>query len=89
MFLPHLEDFKRIVIKVGSSLLVDSKRGEARRDWLHGLVDDLAELHGAGADILVVSSGAVALGRSVLGLPKGALKLEDSQAAASVGQIAL
>lgn len=89
MFLPHLEDFKRIVIKVGSSLLVDSKRGEARRDWLHGLVDDLADLHGAGADILVVSSGAVALGRSVLGLPAGALRLEDSQAAASVGQIAL
>jgi glutamate 5-kinase len=89
MFLPNLQDFRRIVIKVGSSLLVDSQRGEARRDWLHALVDDLAELHRAGADILVVSSGAIALGRSVLGLPRGALKLEDSQAAASVGQIAL
>jgi glutamate 5-kinase len=89
MFLPELHDFKRIVVKVGSSLLVDSKRGAARRDWLHGLVDDLAGLHRAGADVLVVSSGAIALGRSVLGLPRGPLKLEDSQAAASVGQIAL
>ncbi|MBB4199920.1 glutamate 5-kinase [Rhodoblastus sphagnicola] len=89
MFLPSLHDFKRIVVKVGSSLLVDSKRGAARRDWLHGLADDLAGLHRGGTDILVVSSGAIALGRSVLGLPHGALRLEDSQAAASVGQIAL
>ncbi len=89
MDLPKLADFKRVVIKVGSSLLVDSARGAARRDWLHGLADDLAALHRAGADVLVVSSGAVALGRSVLGLPPGALRLEDSQAAASVGQIAL
>jgi glutamate 5-kinase len=89
MSLPKLQDFKRIVVKVGSSLLVDSKRGEARREWLHGLADDLAGLHRAHADVLVVSSGAIALGRSVLGLPSGALRLEDSQAAASVGQIAL
>lgn len=89
MLLPKLADFKRVVIKVGSSLLVDSKRGEARRDWLQGLADDIAALHRAGADVLVVSSGAIALGRSVLGLPPGALKLEDSQAAAAVGQIAL
>jgi glutamate 5-kinase len=87
--LPQLDQFKRIVVKVGSSLLVDRARGEVKRDWLHGLADDLAALHRRGADVLVVSSGAVALGRSVLGLPPGVLKLEDSQASAAVGQIAL
>jgi glutamate 5-kinase len=89
MALPDLKNFRRIVVKVGSSLLVDRAKGEARRDWLHALADDLAGLHRRGADVLVVSSGAVALGRSVLGLPPGALKLEDSQASAAVGQIAL
>ncbi len=89
MELPHLDQFRRIVVKVGSSLLVDRARGEVKRDWLHGLADDLAALHRRGADVLVVSSGAVALGRAVLGLPPGALKLEDSQASAAVGQIAL
>ena len=86
---PSLQHFRRIVIKVGSSLLVDRAKGVAKRDWLVALADDLAALHQRGADILVVSSGAIALGRSVLGLPFGALKLEDSQAAAAVGQIAL
>ncbi len=89
MKLPSLDQFKRIVVKVGSSLLVDRARGAARREWLEGLADDLAALHRRGADVLVVSSGAVALGRSVLGLPPGSLKLEDSQASAAVGQIAL
>jgi glutamate 5-kinase len=84
-----LSSFRRITIKVGSSLLVNHDAQDVRREWLAALVDDLAELHRGGADILVVSSGAIALGRSVLGLPKGALKLEDSQAAAAVGQIAL
>jgi glutamate 5-kinase len=84
-----LSSFRRITIKVGSSLLVDHDAQDVRRDWLAALVDDLADLHRGGADILVVSSGAIALGRSVLGLAKGALKLEDSQAAAAVGQIAL
>jgi len=84
-----LFSFRRITIKVGSSLLVDQDAQDVRRDWLAALVSDLADLHRGGADILVVSSGAIALGRSVLGLPKGALKLEDSQAAAAVGQIAL
>jgi glutamate 5-kinase len=87
--LPRLAQFRRITIKVGSSLLVDQERGGARRDWLAALADDIASLHGEGADILVVSSGSVALGRHVLGLPQGPLKLEDSQAAAAVGQIAL
>ena len=84
---PRLAQFRRITIKVGSSLVVD--KGGAKRDWLAALADDIAALHGEGADILVVSSGSVALGRSVLGLPPGVLKLEDSQAAAAVGQIAL
>jgi len=77
------------VIKVGSSLLVDSAAGGVRGDWLRALCDDIAWLHGGKRDILVVSSGAIALGRSVLKLPRGALALEDSQAAAAVGQIAL
>jgi glutamate 5-kinase len=89
MKLPKLDQFRRVVVKVGSSLLVDRARGAAKRDWLEGLADDLADLHRRGVDVLVVSSGAVALGRSVLGLPSGALKLEDSQASAAVGQIAL
>jgi glutamate 5-kinase len=86
---PRLAQFRRIMIKVGSSLLVDPVQGTVRREWLATLADDIAALHGDGADVLVVSSGAIALGRSVLGLAKGPLKLEDSQAAAAVGQIAL
>ncbi len=86
---PKLDAFKRIVIKVGSSLLVDSKKGEVKAEWLHALAADIARLHKAGADVLIVSSGSIALGRTVLKLPKGALRLEDSQAAAAVGQIAL
>src|SRR5947208_7013679 len=86
---PSLTDFRRIVVKVGSSLLVDSSGGRVHEDWLASLADDIARLHGEKRDILVVSSGAIALGRAVLKLPRGPLKLEDSQAAAAVGQIAL
>ncbi len=86
---PSLDSFRRIVVKVGSSLLVDPHQAAVKREWLERLADDLAGLHRRGADVLVVSSGSVALGRSVLGLPDGALPLEDSQAAAAVGQIAL
>jgi len=86
---PKLGRFRRIVVKVGSSLLVDARAGKLREAWLASLADDLAKLHKDKRDVLVVSSGAIALGRSVLKLPKGALKLEDSQAAAAVGQIAL
>jgi glutamate 5-kinase len=87
--IPSLKDFRRIVVKVGSSLLVDSSAGRVKETWLASPADDIARLHGENRDILVVSSGAIALGRAVLKLPKGALKLEDSQAAAAVGQIAL
>jgi glutamate 5-kinase len=86
---PALADFRRIVVKVGSSLLVDSGAGRLREGWLGSLAADIAALHGERRDVIVVSSGAIALGRSVLKLPKGPLKLEDSQAAAAVGQIAL
>jgi glutamate 5-kinase len=87
--LPALKDFRRIVVKVGSSLLVDSKAGCVHEGWLTSLAEDIARLHEDGRELLVVSSGAIALGRAVLKLPRGALKLEDSQAAAAVGQIAL
>jgi glutamate 5-kinase len=86
---PRLADFRRIVVKVGSSLLVDAQAGKLKEAWLESLIADLAVLHGGKRDVLVVSSGAIALGRTVLKLPPGRLELEDSQAAAAVGQIAL
>ncbi|WP_432432042.1 glutamate 5-kinase [Aestuariivirga litoralis] len=85
----RLSKAKRVVVKVGSALLVDQKTGAIKASWLNSLVDDLADLKVAGADVILVSSGAIALGRRTLGLPKGKLKLEQSQAAAAVGQIAL
>jgi glutamate 5-kinase len=87
--LPTIHDFRRIVVKVGSSLLVDAEAGRVKQGWLTSLVEDVAALHREQRDVLVVSSGAIALGRSVLRLPKGPLKLEESQAAAAVGQIEL
>jgi glutamate 5-kinase len=86
---PHLTDFRRIVVKIGSSLLVDAQGGRLNEKWLASLAADLAALHADKRDILVVSSGAIALGRTVLKLPQGELALEDSQGAAAVGQIAL
>jgi glutamate 5-kinase len=86
---PELKNFRRIVVKVGSSLLVDSEAGEVKASWLAALVADLAKLHYERRDVLIVSSGSIALGRSRLKLPRGPLRLEESQAAAAVGQIAL
>src|SRR6201986_1165531 len=86
---PRLTDFRRIVVKVGSSLLVDAKAGRLNEAWLAALTADLAALHRDKRDVIVLSSGAIALGRAVLKLSAGPLKLEDSQAAAAVGQIAL
>ncbi len=84
---PSLSTFRRITVKIGSALLVED--GAVRGDWLDGLVADLANLRVAGAEIVIVSSGAIALGRARLGLGNGFLKLEESQAAAAAGQIVL
>ncbi len=79
----------RIIVKVGSALLV-AKDGEVRRDWLATLVAEIAERHRAGQQVVIVSSGSIALGARRLDLPKGGrASLEDAQAAAAVGQIAL
>jgi len=83
-----LASHRRITVKIGSALLVDRTKG-LKRDWLTSLADDIAALTKGGAEVLVVSSGAIALGRTILSLGKRVLKLEESQAAAAVGQIAL
>ena len=85
----RLSTFKRITVKIGSSLLVDRQTHTLKRDWLETLADDLASLAKGGADLVIVSSGSIALGREVLGLGTRPAKLEDAQAAAAVGQIAL
>ncbi len=80
---------RRVVVKIGSALLVDSTTGSVRSTWLNSLADDVAELARDGRQIVLVSSGAIALGRHIMKLPRGPLQLEQSQAAASVGQITL
>ncbi len=80
---------RRVVIKVGSALLVDARNARLNRAWLETLAADIARLHARGCEVLLVSSGAIALGRRSIGLPAGRLKLEESQAAAAVGQIRL
>ena len=83
-----LTDARRVVVKIGSALLVDPATG-LRADWLTSLAADVARLRARGQDVVLVSSGSIALGRTVLGLPSGDLALEQSQAAAAVGQIEL
>jgi len=80
---------RRIVIKIGSALLVDSASGRIRSTWLNSLADDVAELRQSSREVVLVSSGAIALGRRLMKLPGGPLQLEQSQAAAAVGQITL
>jgi glutamate 5-kinase len=80
---------RRIVVKVGSTLLVDPDSGQLRHAWLTTLVADLMRLRKRGQQVILVSSGAIALGRRELGLAAGALRLDESQAAAAVGQIRL
>lgn len=80
---------RRIVVKIGSALLVSAETGRLRIDWLEGLARDVAELRGQGKDVILVSSGSIALGRRVLDLPAEAQSLEHNQAAAAVGQIRL
>ncbi|MDK3072692.1 glutamate 5-kinase [Sedimentitalea sp. JM2-8] len=84
-----LIDARRLVVKIGSALLVDRGTGALRADWLRSLADDVAWLKAMGKDVILVSSGSIALGRGVLGLPRSELALEQSQAAAAVGQIRL
>ena len=85
---PDSRAAKRLVVKIGSALLVDQATG-LKLDWLRGLAMDVAEARARGVDVVLVSSGSIALGRKVLGLADGPLALEQSQAAAAVGQIRL
>src|SRR3984957_8635930 len=85
----RLTEAKRVVVKVGSTLLVDPEKGRLNRAWLESFAEDVASFRKRGQDVILVSSGAIALGRRHLGLSVGKLRLEESQAAAAVGQIRL
>jgi glutamate 5-kinase len=85
---PDITAARRLVVKIGSALLVDRATG-LREGWLTALAQDVADARARGTSVILVSSGSIALGRRVLGLPDGALPLEQSQAAAAVGQIRL
>jgi glutamate 5-kinase len=84
-----LRSARRVVVKIGSALLVEEGSGAIRREWLDALADDIAMLRARGAEVLVVSSGAIAVGRRHLGLVGRAIRLEEKQAAAATGQIRL
>ena len=86
---PEWRNARRIAVKIGSALLTDRQTGTMKRAWLEAIADDVAELRREGRDVILISSGAIALGRGALGLEPGLLRLEEAQAAASVGQIAL
>ena len=85
----QLNQAKRLVVKIGSALLVEPGTGALHTEWLTGLATDLAECRAAGQQVVLVSSGAIALGRRALGLDEGILRLEQAQAAAAVGQTRL
>jgi glutamate 5-kinase len=85
----RLAKARRVVVKIGSALLVEPSTGRVNRGWLETLASDVAAMRGRGQEVVIVSSGAIALGRRQLALPAGKLKLEESQAAAAVGQIRL
>jgi glutamate 5-kinase len=87
--LSRLVEARRVVVKVGSALLVDQNTGRLNRTWLEALAQDLRRMRKRGQQIILVSSGAIALGRRQLGLQNGSLPLEQKQAAAAVGQIRL
>ena len=84
-----LASARRLIVKIGSALLADDATGDIRRSWLTALVEDLARCRARGQEVLIVSSGAIAVGRRHLGLVGRALKLEEKQAAAATGQIRL
>ncbi|MEM7620246.1 MAG: glutamate 5-kinase [Pseudomonadota bacterium] len=89
MMRPEWTSAKRVVIKIGSSLLIHPENGTLNTKWLTSLAKDLNDLSKQGKEVIVVSSGAIALGRKLLNLKAGNLKLEESQAAAAVGQVSL
>ncbi|MEG3619853.1 glutamate 5-kinase [Magnetovibrio sp. PR-2] len=84
-----LTSAKRVVIKIGSALLVDEAHGTVHRKWLEALAQDIARMKDRGQDVIIVSSGAIAVGRRYLGLADGDLMLDEKQAAAATGQIRL
>lgn len=86
---PRLADATRVVVKIGSALLVDRTTGALKAEWLRALAEDVAMLRARNVDVILVSSGSIALGRGVLALGSGALSLDEAQAAAAVGQIRL
>ena len=87
--LPRLGQARRLVIKIGSALVVDAEEARPRAEWLDGVAADIAALRARGVEVIVVSSGAIALARHALGLKRRTLRLEEKQAAAAVGQIRL
>ncbi|MGH7056651.1 MAG: glutamate 5-kinase [Acetobacteraceae bacterium] len=86
--LPNLEAARRVVVKIGSALIADSGSGQARAAWLASVAEDVARLRKGGIEVIVVSSGAIALARRTLGF-RGRLRLEEQRAAAAIGQIRL
>ncbi|HCX15082.1 MAG TPA: glutamate 5-kinase, partial [Rhodospirillaceae bacterium] len=80
---------RRLVIKIGSALLVDDETGAVHHSWLDALCDDVAEAHAAGQEVIIVTSGAIAVGRGPLGMKGHKLRLEEKQAAAATGQMRL
>ncbi len=85
----HLTTARRVIIKIGSALLVDQETGAVNRRWLAALADDVAQFRARGQEVVIVSSGAIAVGRRHLGLGAGQLRLEESQAAAATGMVRL
>jgi glutamate 5-kinase len=85
----RLAEARRVVLKIGSALFVDQATGALNREWLEALCEDVAAMHAAGQEVIIVSSGAIALGAAQLGIDVGRARLNESQAAAAAGQIQL
>jgi glutamate 5-kinase len=85
----HFRNAKRLVVKIGSALLVDDETGKLHQAWLDALCDDIAAAHKRGQEVLIVTSGAIAIGRGPLGMAGRKLRLEEKQAAAATGQMRL
>jgi glutamate 5-kinase len=86
---PEWRNARRVAVKIGSALLTGGTAGTLKQGWLEAIAEDVGTLRREGRDVMLISSGAIALGRGALGLPKGPLRLEEAQAAAAVGQITL